>query len=158
MCTIARLLRFPALGAAACMPLAACLWVYFAPDLLQALNTAGDYRAACADLESATRQGADADAQRARALARTEGKQRICRELVAGRLTLAAAARQAAALPPPTPEVAEALREADAGATAEERMCRHLVEWACAMLADHPEQAAAVRQRLEAELNRLYPS
>ena len=83
---------------------------------------------------------------------RTGAKDRICRELIAGRLTLAEAARQFMELPGTTEAMWQDIRDRFAGATAEESMSRRVIEWACDLLAREPARAEALRRRLLAEL------
>ena len=44
------------------------------------------------------------------------------------------------------------LRRSVAGATDEERVCRHVIAWTCDLLQDQPERAEALQRRLEAEI------
>jgi hypothetical protein len=79
-------------------------------------------------------------------------KDQICRELIAGRLTLAAAMRQFMELPGMTEAMWRELRTSFPGATAEESMSRRVILWACDLLEQEPARANALRQRLLAEL------
>ena len=84
---------------------------------------------------------------------RTRSKDRICRELIAGRLTLAEATRQFMGLPGTTEAMWQGIRSHFAGATPEENMGRRVIVWACGLLEQEPVRAEALRRRLHAELN-----
>ena len=84
---------------------------------------------------------------------RTRSKDRICGELIAGRLTLAEATRQFMGLPGTTEAMWQDIRDRFAGATAEESMSRHVIVWTCELLEQEPVRAEALRRRLDAELN-----
>ena len=79
-------------------------------------------------------------------------KDQICRELIAGRLTLAEATRQFMELPGTTEFMWREIRTDFPGATAEESMSRHVIVWACDLLEQEPARAEALRRRLDAEL------
>jgi hypothetical protein len=103
---------------------------------------------------------ADAEDERARELADhrqavdgyKDTKDRICRELIAGRLTLAEATRQVMELPGLTEFMRREIRTDFPGATEEESMSRHVIMWACDLLDLEPARAEALRRRLLAEL------
>jgi hypothetical protein len=103
---------------------------------------------------------ADAEAERTKELADRrqtvdwykDTKDRICRELIAGRLTLAEATRQFMELPGTTEFMWREIRTDFPGATAEESMSRHVIRWACNLLGQEPARAEALRRRLLAEL------
>jgi hypothetical protein len=83
----------------------------------------------------------------------TRVKDRTCRELIDGRLTLAEATRQFMELPGTTEPMWEGIRRQFAGATPEESMSRRVIVWACSLLEQEPARAEALRRRLYAELN-----
>jgi hypothetical protein len=103
---------------------------------------------------------ADAEDDRARELAdrrqtldgQKHRKDQICRELIAGRLTLAEATRQVMELPGLTEFMRREIRTDFPGATEEESMSRHVIMWACDLLAQEPARAETLRRRLLAEL------
>jgi hypothetical protein len=77
----------------------------------------------------------------ASALARVAAKQRVVEQVIAGRLSLTAAAARFR-------EAAGGLPKAEDG----EAVCRAVIGWAELALRDRPERAAAVAERLEGEL------
>jgi len=79
-------------------------------------------------------------------------KDRIARDLIAGRMSLAEAARRFGALPHAPAPLREQLRADYVGASEEECMCRHVIEWACQLTRNQPGEAEALRRRLEEEL------
>jgi hypothetical protein len=81
-----------------------------------------------------------------------EEKRAVCRDLIAGRCDLNEAARRFDVLAGPDAEAWKYTLSKYAGADDEERLRRHVLESACEMLQDEPEQAAALRRRLEWEL------
>jgi hypothetical protein len=85
-------------------------------------------------------------------LRRHRAKDQICRDLVAGKLTLAAAVRQFGDLPDPPSYFREHMRMGYGGASAAETMGLHVIDWACGSLGNQPEKAGALRRRLEEEL------
>ena len=103
---------------------------------------------------------ADAEAERAKELmarrqtldAQMHRKDQLCRALIAGRLTLAEATRQFTELFGTTDVLRRAIRTRFPGATGEESMSRHVIMWACDLLAQEPARADALRRRLLAEL------
>jgi hypothetical protein len=149
MKTLIHVLRWPALGLAACSPALAWLGLCLAPDVLGQVD---EYRQAQAALSQVGRDSADLERRRARLAAWLEAKNRICRELIDGRCTLADAARRVDLLPDQPHDFRKALAEVELGTTDGERLCRHLIDWACGLLWDDPSAAAQLRQRLEAEL------
>jgi hypothetical protein len=86
------------------------------------------------------------------ALRRERMKDQICLELIDGRLALRDAARHFAELPDPPDRLWEDIRLSFAGAGDEERMCRHVIEWACDLLGRVPARQDALRRRLQEEL------
>ena len=85
----------------------------------------------------------DIDQQRAR----QQGKQRIARDLIEGRLALNDAGRQYGALPGAPLGFQDHLRATESGASDHERVCRHLIDYACAFV-----ESEAARQELRARL------
>jgi hypothetical protein len=83
----------------------------------------------------------------------TRAKDRTCRELIDGRVTLAEATRQFLELPGTTEAMWQGIRSHFAGATPEESMGRRVIVWACGLLEQEPARAEALRRRLHAELN-----
>src|SRR5437773_1014575 len=95
------------------------------------------------------KRGEEIEVKQRQFLARMETKNRICRELIDGRLTLTEATRQVAALPDAPPGFLRELRHNEKGDSDEERLYRHVIDWACALLCDEPLRADALRRRLE---------
>jgi hypothetical protein len=85
--------------------------------------------------------------------ARVNAKGRIGRDLIAGRLTVGQAAQQLADLPDTPPNFMAELRATEKGNSDQERLCWHVIDWACHLLADDPQRAMALRCRLEKELD-----
>jgi hypothetical protein len=82
-------------------------------------------------------------------------KRELCRELIAGRVTLAHTARRFCELADrPEAEFLELIRREFPAETDEETMGRHVISWLCNQLDDDPIEQDAVRRRLEAELER----
>jgi hypothetical protein len=65
-------------------------------------------------------------------------RQEICRDLIAGRLTLAEAARRLGDLSDSSENFWDQIRLGFAGATDDERMCRRAIELACGLLHGNP--------------------
>jgi hypothetical protein len=86
--------------------------------------------------------------------ARDHEKTQICRELIAGRITLREAARRFAELPDPPERFWEDLRKNFPQGTDPERLCRHVITWACD-LPERADQTDALRRRLEKELRSM---
>jgi hypothetical protein len=83
-----------------------------------------------------------------------EAKQALARDVADGRLRLAEAARRFHDLDAGAPHFnTEAFRRAYPGSSDEERYCREVIGYAAAAVDDEPSRAAAVRLRLEAELD-----
>jgi hypothetical protein len=82
---------------------------------------------------------------------REQMKNEICRELIAGRLTLRQAARRFAEMPDPPERLWDELRQNYPGGDDEERMCRHVIDWASDLRPREPSRAEALR-RLQEEL------
>src|SRR5438270_1397813 len=98
------------------------------------------------------RRGEEIEVKQRQFHARMQTKDHICRELVEGHLTLTQATRQVAALPDAPPGFWQELRHSEKGDTDEERLYWHVIDWACVLVGDEPARAAALRRRLEAEL------
>ena len=86
-----------------------------------------------------------------RSLPRTTIKVRLANDMIAGRIGVREAARQYAAVPGMPANFWAELREAEQGATDHERLCRHLIDYACSSLKSESASQAA-RRRLTAEL------
>jgi hypothetical protein len=82
---------------------------------------------------------------------RYRAKNEICRNLIAGRISLKEAGQRFSELPAPPPHMWEGIQGNYASRDKHECMCRHVMEWACEMLGDQPGVAEALRCRLEAE-------
>jgi hypothetical protein len=146
----------PLIGLAGCATFASLLCIggcTLVPDLLADLGL--DWWNWPQELRQA-----DMQAERTRELAgrwqtvawRKHRKDQICRALIAGRLTLAEATRQFTELFGTTDVLRRAIRTRFPGATGEESMSRHVILWACDLLAQEPERAEALGRRLLAEL------
>jgi hypothetical protein len=83
---------------------------------------------------------------------RERRKTEICRELIAGRLTLREAATLFLEIPNPPEHLWEDLRFNYKQGTDDERMCRHVIEWACDLMSAEETGVAEMRQRWEAEV------
>lgn len=82
-----------------------------------------------------------------------QAKDRVSRELIAGRMTLGQAARRFCELADrPEPEYLDLLGRYYPGDTGEESLCRHVIEWACKSLENEPSRQEVVCRRLEDEL------
>jgi hypothetical protein len=110
-------------------------------------------------LDSETQRGEEISRRQGEAIQRHHAKNAAARELIAGRLTLAEATSRFADLPGPPPHMVELMRQCYGGVTAEESMCRHVIEWSCQLLEmeKHMEQSRTLRDRLEKELQSLRP-
>ena len=86
---------------------------------------------------------------------REQMKNQICRELIEGRLTLREAARRFRELPDLSHRLWDDLRvDFPDGTTDEERLCRHVLKWACDLTAGD-DGALELRRRLDAELRAI---
>jgi hypothetical protein len=84
------------------------------------------------------------------------GKDRVAREVIAGRLSLQEAAEQFRYLSLSRPDFnLERFRKTYAGATDTERHCRSVLYWVQALLKDQPEKEQQIVVRLERELTSL---
>jgi hypothetical protein len=84
---------------------------------------------------------------------RTRAQNELCRDLIAGRITLAQAGHRLRELPNPPDDFLEKLRFSEEGATEDERLCNHIIERACDLLRSEPARSAALREKLRAELH-----
>jgi hypothetical protein len=85
----------------------------------------------------------------------TRLKRELCRELIAGRVTLAhTACRFCELADRPEAEFLELIRREFPAETDEETLGRHVISWVCNQLDDDPVEQDAVRRRLEEELER----
>jgi hypothetical protein len=83
-------------------------------------------------------------------------KSELCRDLIAGRVSLAQTTRRFCELAGrPREEFLELIRREFPGETEEETLCRHVIAWVCNRLDDDPVKQDAVRRRLEAEMQEL---
>jgi hypothetical protein len=87
---------------------------------------------------------------------RDQMKTEICRDLLAGRITLREAARRFDELPEPSDRLREDLRFQYPQGTDEERMCRHVLQWADDLTADEPGRAAESHRRLRGEFQAAF--
>jgi hypothetical protein len=83
--------------------------------------------------------------------ARQQAKDQIVNDMVAGRITVHDAVRQYRALPDAPNNFMECLRVSERGATDHERLCRHLIDYACYGFEDE-SVALELRRRLTEEL------
>jgi hypothetical protein len=99
------------------------------------------------------------DAERAASLAaklrhvreRIQAKDRIGRDLVAGRLTVGEAGQALGRLPCSL-LLWQRLHEVEEGDSEHERLCRHMIGHVCAMCAEHPGYARLLHRRLMDQL------
>jgi hypothetical protein len=84
---------------------------------------------------------------------RERRKNEICQELIAGRLSLREAATLFLGIPDPPEHLWEDLRFNYKQGTDDERLCRHVIEWACDLMSAEETGTAELRQRWEAELH-----
>jgi len=132
--------------------LLAGVWIYGREPLRKAYADVSEIGRVQQDAKALERVTKEVDERRARSDARREAKNRICRDLIAGRLTLVTAARQVGALPDAPLHFWELLRLLEKGVTDEERMCWHVIDWACMLVGDESPEVDALRRRLETEL------
>jgi hypothetical protein len=90
-------------------------------------------------------------------LCREQLRQRIYREVIAGRLTLREAARRCTELPEPPGAYWEYARLHYPPAGSEAARCRQILEDACDLLEDETGRAEALCRRLEAEFRASFP-
>jgi hypothetical protein len=83
---------------------------------------------------------------------RYQAKNQICRDLIAGRLSLADAARRFEELPDAPARLWERIQASFGCADKHESLCRHVIDWACELMAEQAGEAQALRRRLEGEL------
>jgi hypothetical protein len=103
-------------------------------------------------LEQSHKESEALDKQARELQARSLAQDELCRELIAGRITLAQAGRQLRELPNQPYGFVEKLRLNEAGDTDDERLCNHIIDRACDLLRSEPVRAEALRQKLKAEL------
>ena len=72
-----------------------------------------------------------------------KAKDAIARELIAGRLSLAEATRQVIEMPGATEFLRRFVRDRFPGATAEESVSRHVIQWTCDLLEREPRPGGA---------------
>jgi hypothetical protein len=102
-------------------------------------------------LADGQKRGADLQVGLDRRWARQKAKNQIVNDMVAGRITVHDAVRQYCALPDAPHNFMECLRVSERGATDHERLCRHLIDYACYGFEDE-SVALEVRRRLTEEL------
>ncbi len=144
---------------------ARCGWLVAAVLALGAVicfcltHPSDDSRPAAADLDSggARTEGSALEERWQDLTQRVARRQRFCRELIAGRLTLREAAAQFQQLDAASKTFNWAhFRARVPGATDEEKQCHVAIEQVRSLLGGDPEQERAVTRRLEAELQVLY--
>jgi hypothetical protein len=101
---------------------------------------------------------ADADKQSAvlqeaylRSNARLTAKDRITKQMIDGQISVSEAGRQFAGLPGALPYFMAMVRQKEPGKTDHERLCRHLIDYACLDCQSETE-AQELRSRLTQEL------
>jgi hypothetical protein len=102
--------------------------------------------------DSEAARGEELAQRRRHSVERMRAKERISLDLIAGRLSLAESTRLFSELPYAPAPLWQQLQADYAGASKEECMCRHVIDWACYALKDQPDREGALRRRLEAEL------
>jgi hypothetical protein len=103
-------------------------------------------------LDSAVIRSEELEQRRCHSVERIRAKERIALDLIGGRLSLAESARRFSELPYPPAAMWGRIQADYSGASKEESMCRHVIDWACCSLKDQPEWEGALRHRLEEEL------
>jgi hypothetical protein len=86
-----------------------------------------------------------------RSNARRTAKDWITKQMIEGRISVSQAGRQLARLPDPTPCFMAMVRQREPGKTDHERLCRHLIDYACFDCKSETE-AEELRSRLTQEL------
>jgi len=144
-----RSLAFVAVGA---VVLLAAAWDYYQGTLARAASGLTDmlHPPPAAEEPAPGREALDQRLARIRFW--NMATEQICHDLIAGRLTLIQAARRVKELPNTPPLFWVVLEEQEKGQTDDERLCWHLIDRACLALGGDSGEAAALRQRLEAEL------
>jgi hypothetical protein len=130
---------------------ALCAW-RFGPD--RVANLVADYRERqhwLQVLDQAQAQSDELQTASSRMVFRMTTKIRIGNDLVAGRIGVNEAAQQYENLPGMPRQFLPQLRETEQGTTDHERMCRHLIDYACDLPAAQG-CSERVRRRLTAEL------
>jgi hypothetical protein len=144
-----------ALAAAISSLVVACAWKLCREPLRAMLEDYLEWRCWEQTLHQENDRSVDLDCCMERQKKRELAEEGICRDLIAGRVTLAQAAKQVMELPDEPRSFWWLFREAEMGATDEERMCRHLIAWACQQLEGEPARAKVLRCRLLAELEAI---
>jgi hypothetical protein len=104
-------------------------------------------------LEAEQQRGDGLDTQLEEVTRRIDSKQHVTVEVIAGRLSLTAAAARFRDLTAGSAEALEHLRFAFDGADDDERFCRAVIAWVRTALRDRsPEESERTAARLEAEL------
>jgi hypothetical protein len=106
-------------------------------------------------LEQSRRDAEEMDKRAQGIRERKWAQDEICRDLIAGRITLAQAGRRLRELPNQPDGFVENLRRSEEGATDDERLCNHIIDRTCDLLRTEPARAEAVRQKLKGELSAL---
>jgi len=86
-----------------------------------------------------------------RSNARQTAKDRITKQMIDGQISVSEAGRQFARLPDPAYCFMAMIRQREAGKTDHERLCRHLIDYACFTCKSESE-AEELRSRLTQEL------
>jgi hypothetical protein len=110
-----------------------------------------EWPAAAQQLDAAEQRGHDLDERMEGALHRHDERSRISRELIAGRISLDDAVHLTQELGGLPEHYLRFLRRSVAGATDEERLYRHVIDWACDYLENEPDRAA-FRDRCRGEM------
>jgi hypothetical protein len=83
--------------------------------------------------------------------ARYQAKRRIATDLSDGRISVSEAASKVAALPDPPPNFMANVRRSEPGQTDHERLCWHIIDYACEAC-DSESEGRELRRRLTLEL------
>jgi len=102
--------------------------------------------------DSESERGEELSQRHGQSVKRLMAKDEIARDLIACKLSLAEAVKRFDDLPSPPARMHELIRLQFGGASDEESMSRHVIEWACQLLGDQPDKVAAQRARLENEM------
>jgi hypothetical protein len=129
------------------------LLVFACPGLFAAVGVdVGDLPEVIESVYRERSRGEAIDLARSALTARIRGKEAVARELIDGTITVAQAGSRVRELCAGDDGFPQALAMSVRGADHNERVCRHIIGWVEAVLAEQPSRAAEVSARLNAEL------
>jgi hypothetical protein len=126
---------------------ATCAWKFGGGTLAEAFAEYRESRHWQQAMARAQAHSAELKAVKDRRWARCLAKDRIVKDLIAGRLNVNDAAWQYGDLPDAHSDFLEQLRETEQGASDHERLCWHLIDYACSTL-----ESEAAQQELRSRL------